>query len=120
LIRLFLGLRGKTDFVIVLPDSSLYNNTTVSPLIVASLENQLPLVAFSSSFVRAGAAVGIYPDFHDIGAQTAGLAVRYCATQAALPEEGPRKLTVAVNQRVARLLGLEFKQPKSGGLVVFK
>ena len=128
LVRIFLGLKGKADFVIVLPDSSLYNNTTVTPLIVASLENQLPIVAFSSSFVRAGAAVGIYPDFRDIGSQAASLALRYTATpgaasaanQAAMPDESPRKLQVAVNQRVMRLLGLDYKQPRNGGLVVFK
>jgi putative tryptophan/tyrosine transport system substrate-binding protein len=128
LIRTFLTLKGKADFVIVLPDSSLYNNTTVTPLIVASLENQLPIVAFSSSFVRAGAAVGIYPDFRDIGAQAASMALRYSAspaaasgpTQTAMPDEGPRKLQVAVNQRVMRLLGLDYKQPRNGGLVVFK
>jgi putative tryptophan/tyrosine transport system substrate-binding protein len=128
LVRIFLSLKGKADFVIVLPDSSLYNNTTVTPLIVASLENQLPLVAFSSSFVRAGAAVGIYPDFRDIGSQAASLALRYAAahaaasgpTQAAVPDESPRKLQVAVNQRVMRLLGLDYQQPRNGGLVVFK
>jgi putative tryptophan/tyrosine transport system substrate-binding protein len=128
LVRIFLSLKGKADFVIVLPDSSLYNNTTVTPLIVASLENQLPIVAFSSSFVRAGAAVGIYPDFRDIGAQAASLALRYAAisgtaswpTQSAMPDESPRKLQVAVNQRVMRLLGLDYKQPRNGGLVVFK
>jgi putative ABC transport system substrate-binding protein len=128
LVRIFLSLKGKADFVIVLPDSSLYNNTTVTPLIVASLENQLPLVAFSSSFVRAGAAVGIYPDFRDIGSQAASLALRYAAahaaasgsTQAAMPDENPRKLQVAVNQRVMRLLGLDYQQPRNGGLVVFK
>ena len=128
LVRTFLSLKGKVDFVIVLPDSSLYNNTTVTPLIVASLENQLPIVAFSSSFVRAGAAVGIYPDFRDIGAQAASLALRYSSASAAasganqtpMSDESPRKLQVAVNQRVMRLLGLDYKQPRSGGLVVFK
>jgi putative tryptophan/tyrosine transport system substrate-binding protein len=124
LVRIFLGLKGKVDFVIVLPDSSIYNNTTVTPLIVASLENQLPIVAFSSSFVRAGAAVGIYPDFRDIGAQAASLALRYAeipaAALTALPDESPRKLQVAVNQRVMRLLGLDYNQPRNGGLVVFK
>ena len=58
----------------------------------------------------------------------ASLALRYAAaraaaagpTQAAMPDESPRKLQVAVNQRVMRLLGLDYKQPRNGGLVVFK
>ncbi|MGA2214279.1 MAG: ABC transporter substrate binding protein [Bryobacteraceae bacterium] len=106
LVKVFLSLKGKADSVILFPDSSLYNNTTVRPLIQASLEISLPIVGFSASFVRAGAALGIYPDFRDVGAQTAELAVKLIAGDTSLADEGPRKLQVAVNQRVLRLLGL--------------
>jgi ABC-type uncharacterized transport system substrate-binding protein len=117
LVKSFLSLKGNADFVVLLPDSSLYNNTTVRPLIQASLENRLPLVGFSASFVRAGAAVGIYPDFRDIGAQAAEVATKLIAGDAGLGDEGPRKLQVAVNQRVLRLLGLS--SIETPGLVTF-
>lgn len=120
LVRTFLSFKGKVDFVLVLPDANLYNNTTVKPLILASLENRLPIVGFSSSFVRAGAAAGIYPDFRDIGAQTADLALRYLAGQEDVSDEGPRKLQVAVNQRVMRLLGLDYKEAPGAGPLVFR
>ena len=68
-------------------------------------------------FVRAGAAVGVYPDFRDIGAQTAQLAERQLSGQAVTAEEGPRKVVVAVNQRVIRLLGVEY-EPRRGAEVV--
>jgi putative tryptophan/tyrosine transport system substrate-binding protein len=118
LVKAFLSLRGKADFVILFPDSALYNSTTLKPLILASLENRLPVVGFSASFVRAGAAAGVYPDFRDIGAQTAELAQRYMAVRSPLPDENPRKLLVAVNQRVLRLLGLVCKQ--TPGLTVYR
>ena len=118
LVKAFLSLKGKTDFVIVLPDSSLYNNTTVRPLILASLESRLPIVGFSSSFVRAGAALGIYPDFRDVGAQTADIVQKLIAGKAGIADESPRKLQVAVNQRVARLLGLHYNE--TPGLVTFR
>jgi len=107
LLRSFLSLKRKVDFVLLSPDSSLYNEATVKPLILASLENQLPIVGFSASFVRAGAAVGVYPEFHDIGLQAAEAVHRFLAVPADFSDETPRKLSVGVNAQVLRLLGLE-------------
>jgi putative ABC transport system substrate-binding protein len=114
-LRVVRYLKGRADFVVCLPDSTLYNSATVKALILASLEGQLPIVGFSQSFVRAGAAIGVYPDFRDIGAQTAEIAQKQLAGQAASPVDGPRKLVVGVNPRVMRLLGLEYHE---GGAVV--
>jgi putative ABC transport system substrate-binding protein len=118
LVKSFLSLKGKADFVVLLPDSSLYNNTTVRPLILASLESRLPLVGFSASFVRAGAALGIYPDFRDVGSQTADVVQKFIAGKTGAADESPRKLQIAVNQRVLRLLGLTYNE--TPGLVVFR
>ena len=113
-------LRGQVEFVVCLPDSSLYNQTTVEPLILASLEHRLPLVGFSASFVRAGAAVGVYPDFTDIGLQTAILAQR-CQTEGAdSPEEYPRRTIVAANERVLHLLGREFRAREHAEVVLVR
>jgi putative ABC transport system substrate-binding protein len=114
LVKTFLSLNGKADFVIALP----YNNTTVRPLILASLESRLPIVGFSSSFVHAGAALGIYPDFRDIGSQTADAVQKLIAGRTGMADESPRKLQVAVNQRVLRLLGLHYAQIP--GLAIFR
>jgi ABC-type uncharacterized transport system substrate-binding protein len=108
LLDSFVSLSDRVDFVWCPPDSSLFNPTTVQPLVMASLSHRLPLIGFSESFVRAGAAVGVYPDFEDIGAQTAALAQRYLASQPAGPRETPRTVKVAVNQRIMRLFGLSY------------
>jgi len=110
LIRIFLSFRGKADFVLTLPDSQLYNSATVKPLVLASIENRLPLIGFSASFVRAGAAVGVFPDFKSVGAQTAELIQRCVAGHECTARETPRVLVTAVNQRVARLIGLQFSE----------
>lgn len=117
LLRALRTLKGQVDFVLFLPDSTLYNSTTVKPIILASLESHLLVVGFSQSFVRAGAALGVYPDFHDVGAQTGTLAQKQLAGQAIASEEGPRKLVVAINQRVIRLLGIDY-EPRKGSEVV--
>jgi putative tryptophan/tyrosine transport system substrate-binding protein len=117
----FLRLRDrKVDFVICLPDASLYNAATIKPLILASLEYRVPVVGFSASFVRAGAAVGVYADLRALGRQTAEAAMRYLAAQPPPATELPRTIQVAVNQRVIRLIGLDFDGRDSADVVVFK
>jgi ABC-type uncharacterized transport system substrate-binding protein len=106
LLDAFAALKGQVDFVWCLPDSSLFNATTVKPLIMASLENRLPIIGFSESFLRAGAAVAVFPDFRDIGMQTADLIKRYLQGQKVPALEGPRTLRMGINQRVLRLVGM--------------
>jgi len=108
LLKTLAALKGKVDFVLCFPDPDLYNPVTVRPLVLASLEHGLPLVGFSPAFVRAGAAAGIFPDYRDIGRQAAEMALRVLRGEEPAADESPRKIQVAVNQRVTRLLGVEF------------
>ena len=102
------ALRGRVDLVLCLPDADLYNSVTIRPLILASIEQRLPIVGFSPAFVRAGAVAGVYPDYHEIGRQTGELAGRILRGDEGSREESPRKVNAAVNQRVAHLLGIDF------------
>lgn len=119
LLAAFLSMRGKVDLVIAVPDGTLYNGATVKPLLMASLENRLPLVGFSASFVRAGAVAGVYPDFEEVGVQT-GDVTRSVLSGAPGGEYEPQRLVVGVNLKVARLLGLEVGRPATAALVEFK
>jgi hypothetical protein len=107
LLAVFGSLKGKVDFVLTEPDSELYNSATLKPLVLASLDKQLPIVGFSAAFVRAGALAGVYPDFRELGRQTGEMMLRVLAGKGQHTDEGPRKVVIAVNDRIARLLGLE-------------
>jgi ABC-type uncharacterized transport system substrate-binding protein len=110
LLKALAALKGKADFVICPPDPDLYNAITIKPLVMASLEERLPLVGFSASFVRAGAAAGVFPDYTDVGRQSAEVSLRLLrGDDRGAENESPRKVLVAVNQRVTRLLGVEFR-----------
>jgi ABC-type uncharacterized transport system substrate-binding protein len=113
LLDTFLTLKGQVDFVWCLPDGVLYNSATIKPLILASIEYRLPLIGFSESFARAGAAVGVYPDFRDVGLQTGEIALQIAGGQAVRVIEGPRKVKLALNQSVLRLIGLRYAPPKT-------
>jgi putative ABC transport system substrate-binding protein len=118
LLSVFASLKGEVDFAITEPDSDLYNSATVKPLVLASLEQRLPIVGFSESFVRAGALIGICPDFHELGRQTGELILRTLDGKSPLLDEDTRKVTVAVNLRISRLIGVE---PANGkGIEILK
>jgi putative ABC transport system substrate-binding protein len=108
LLKAMAALKGKADFVLCFPDADLYNAVTIKPLVLASLEHRLPLVGFSPAFVRAGAAAGIFPDYRDMGRQAAEMALRLLRGEEHRADESPRKVQVAINQRVTRLLGVNF------------
>jgi hypothetical protein len=118
LLKAFLSFKGKADLVLTLPDNALYNSATVKPLVMASLEERIPIIGFSAAFVRAGAAAGVFADFHEAGRQAAEAALRYAPGRTQRTVEQPRKLTVAVNQRVLRLLGLDYEH--NDGVVVYR
>jgi ABC-type uncharacterized transport system substrate-binding protein len=122
LLQSFLSLRDLVDFVWCPPDGTLYNGTTVKPLIRASLDSRLPVAGFSESFVQSGAAAGVYPDYRQVGVQVAELARSYLAGSSPAAVEGPRKTRVAANTRVARLLGIRMspKGPDESSIVVIE
>jgi putative ABC transport system substrate-binding protein len=121
LVSRFIALKErKVDFALCFADSSLYNAATIKPLVMASLEQRIPLVGFSAGFVRAGAAVGVYADLKAFGRQTAEAALLYLANRGASEPEPPRSVQVAINQRVARLIGLEYRESEIPEVVIFR
>lgn len=105
----FLSLRRKTDLVLVTPDRNVYDNATLATLLRLALESSLPLILFAPSLVRAGGAIGIYPDYMEVGVQTAE------AVRTGKPAAAPRRLTVALNQRTLRLAGCRVKDTRANG-----
>lgn len=108
LLKALAALKGKVDLLLTFPDSDLYNPVTVKPLILNALENRLPVVGFSPAFVRAGAVAGIYPDYRENGRRAAELVLRALRGEEHVSDEGPAQVRVAVNERIARLLGIQF------------
>lgn len=114
------SLRDRFDFVWCLPDSALYQGPTVSAVILASIRYRVPLIGFSEGLVRAGALVGFYPDYRDIGRQTGEAVVREIRGLPPVPVEHPRKVKASVNERVMRVLGVQYAPGVVDGLVVVK
>jgi putative tryptophan/tyrosine transport system substrate-binding protein len=121
LVQGLLSLRNAgVDFALAFADSSLYNAATIKPLVITSIEQRIPLVGFSASFVRAGAAVGVYADLKEIGRQTADACLRVIGGVRGAEVENARSVRVGVNIRVAHLIGLSIRSNATPEMVLFK
>jgi len=96
------------DVLLALPDPLIFNQSTAQSLLLTSYRAQIPLIAYSKSYVSAGALAAVYSTPAQIGQQAAELTARLVhAKTLTLPSpQYPKYFTVSVNHQVARSLGL--------------
>lgn len=102
------GLLGRVDALWGLPDSLVFSQETASYIILQTLRRRLPFMGFSQNFVKAGSLISLYSDLEDVG-QQAGLLARDLLQgrrQATGEVVAPRKALLAINLRVADVIGL--------------
>lgn len=105
---LFAALRpvlGEADALLAVADPEVYNGSTVSNILLATYRAQLPVMAFSPAYVKAGALLALYSTPLQIGVQAAGLARQVQVGTAGVTSQFPTDFSVAVNEHVARSLG---------------
>jgi ABC-type uncharacterized transport system substrate-binding protein len=99
-------VRERVDVVWCLPNRALYDVPAVQALILSSIRFRLPLIGFSEPFLRAGALFGLVPDYRDVGRQSAELLAQRRSGGPAPARQSARKIRAMVNERVARVLGI--------------
>lgn len=102
--RLFVS----ADVLLALPDPLVFNKNTAQSLLLTSYRAQIPLIAYSKSYVGAGALAAVYSTPAQIGQQAAELLVRLAQAKSFTlpPAQYPKHFSVSVNYQVARSLGL--------------
>lgn len=113
-------LRRRVDFVWTFPDSRLYTGAVVSALILSGIRNGVPIVGFSAGMVQAGALVGFYPDYQDVGEQTGEAVVERLHGKRVTTQQHPRKVNATVNERVMRVLGMGLAPAAAVGLAILR
>lgn len=104
------ALREKrSSSVLMTLDPTVFNGATVEELLVWGIRQKKPIWAFSASTVKAGALAGQYADGQAVGQQAAELIqiVIDGASPSELGLQYPRGVTKAVNERTARMIGVE-------------
>ena len=99
------------DVLLAVPDSTIYSSSNIRNILLTSYRRSIPLVGFSQAYVNAGALAAIFSTPEQLAEQTSESVISFART-AQLPEpQYPAIFTIAVNQQVARSLGIELCLP---------
>jgi hypothetical protein len=97
---------AQNDVLLALPDTDVYNTTSIRNILLSTYRHNQAVIGFSADMVKAGALATTYSGIEDINAQVAEMAASYVATGALPPPQFPRYFRTAVNEGVARSLGV--------------
>lgn len=99
-----------SEVLLALADPQIYNRSSIQNILLTSFRAQVPMQAFSPSYVRAGALLAVYSTPQQIGKQTARMAKSMLQSQSLPPPQYPQEFEVDVNEHVARSLGLNLDE----------
>ncbi|MFQ5878512.1 MAG: ABC transporter substrate-binding protein [Acidobacteriota bacterium] len=102
------ALLDEVNALWALPDATVFSSDTAPYIILRTLRQRVPFMGFSQSFVKAGSLLSLYCDLEDVGEQAGHMAldVLHGRRPARGGIEPPRKTLLALNLRVAEVIGL--------------
>jgi len=100
-------LLDEIDVLLAQPDIKIYNRKTVSKILLSSYRKHIPVIGYSSSYVKAGALAAVYSSPEDIG-RDIGESVVYYLRHHSLYNDSiyPRFFSISLNRKVGDSLGL--------------
>lgn len=98
-----------SEVLLAVPDSTIYSSHNIRNILLSSYRRGIPLVGFSQSYVRAGALCAIFSTPEQLAAQASRTTASFLQTRKLSDAQYPAFYDIAVNQEVARTLGLTIK-----------
>lgn len=101
------------DVLLAVADTQVYNSGTLGNILLTTYRSRIPVIAFSPAYVRAGALMSLHSTPAQVGAQL-GQWARTVLQGGTLPAGGqyPADFAIAINDNVARSLGLDLDAEK--------
>ncbi len=99
-------LTQEADVLLALADPAIQNSGTVRNILISAYRASLPVVAFSPSYVSAGAVLALYSTPRQMGRQGADAILQWQRERRLPPPQYPRDFEIAINDSVARSLNL--------------
>ncbi len=102
------GLKGKVDALWLLPDTTIVNPATIDILLLAAIENRIPVLTFSEKYTEKGALLSMEVDPREAGRQAGEMANRILAGKSVkeIEKEETRGYILSVNTIIAKKLGI--------------
>ena len=105
--KAFRNLIKKIDCLWLMADSTVVTKESFKFLLISSFENNVPIMAYSEGFVKAGALLSLSPDYSKVGIQAARI-VDYVLMTDLLPDiQCPDITTFSINLKTARKMRIK-------------
>lgn len=98
-----------SDVLLALPDAEIYNPSTIRNILLATYRNKVPLVGFSSAYVKAGALCAVFSTPAQIARQSLSIIQEYTETGILPAAQFAKDFEVSINEQVAHSLGLNIR-----------
>lgn len=103
---------AKSDALLAIPDNAIYNSSNIRNTLLTSYRLGVPLIGLSQSYVNAGALCAVFSTPEQVADQAVAVAISFSQNVRLPAPQYPADFTIAVNQQVARSLGIELPSPE--------
>jgi ABC-type uncharacterized transport system substrate-binding protein len=103
-------LLDKSNVLLAIPDTEIYNSLTMRNILMATYRRKVPVVGFSSAYVKAGALCAVFSTPSQIAVQAANLTSQFIETSLLPRAQYSVEFYAMFNQQVARSLGIPVKE----------
>lgn len=102
-------LENNVDLLWAIYDQTAYTPESARYILLQTLRKKIPLVGLSANFAKAGALLAVYGNYTDMGEQIARQAMALSRGVDPSPQMSrPRKAMIAVNEKVGRIMDINF------------
>ena len=99
---------NKNDVLLALPNPNIYNANNAKSIILSSYHKNVPIIAYSKSFAKAGALISLYSSINDIADETVNLINKIITSGQQIEKEHyPDNFSIEINSAVARSLNID-------------
>lgn len=98
---------ANSDVLLALPDSAIYSSNNIRNILLTSYRMGVPLIGISQSYVNAGALCAVFSTLEQMAEQASAAVVLFSQKRRLPDPQYSAEFTIAVNQQVARSMGIE-------------
>ncbi len=99
-------LLDESDLLLAMPDKQVFQSDNMHNILLAAYRQRIPVVSYSAAHVRSGALLSLHTEPADVARQLAEALRQWQAGRGLPPPALAESGSVAVNDQVARSLGL--------------
>ena len=105
--RTLINKLNKNDVLLALPNTQIYNKNNAKSIILSTYHKNVPIIAYSKSFAKAGALISLYSSIENIAEETANLANKISSIgQQKQKQYYPENFSVEINSAVSQSLNI--------------